>query len=122
MSVNVPSWVPPLVASGGVGAGAGYLIGYATKKFLKVFLKIVAVVIGLVMVAVFAVISWLESNGVLTITFTFNQDKLDALLESTLTWGAGQVGNFVTTLNAAANASVGTLGLAGGMLLGFKKG
>jgi uncharacterized membrane protein (Fun14 family) len=122
MSMNIPSWVPPLVASGGVGTGAGYLIGYALKKFLKIFLKIIAVVLGLIMTAVMLVISWLEASAIITITVTFNSAKLENVLESALTWGVGQVGTFVSAVSAAANASVGTISLVGGLVLGFKKG
>ena len=121
MSANLPSWVPPLVASGGVGAGAGYLIGYALKKFLKIFLKIIAVLVGLIMASVLLVISWLESSGIMTITVTFNSQQFANVLESALTWSEGQVGTFVSAASAAANASVGTLSLVGGLVLGFKK-
>ena len=114
--------MPSLVVSGGAGAIAGYVIGYALKKFLKLFLEIIAVVLGLIMTALYLGISWLESNGILTITYTFNQDKFNAVLESALTWTTGQVGSLVTTISAIANASIGTLGVLGGIALGFSKG
>lgn len=122
MSTNLPSWLPPLVASGGVGASAGYLIGYAVKKFLRIFLKIIAVTVGLIMASVIIVTSWLESTGIMTITITFNSAQFESVLESAFTWGEGQAGTFLNAASAAANASVGTLSLVGGLLLGFRKG
>ena len=98
------------------------MIGYAVKKFLRIFLKIIAVTVGLLMASVIIVTSWLEATGIITITATFNSAQFETVLESAFTWGEGQAGTFLNAASAAANASVGTLSLVGGLLLGFRKG
>ena len=96
----------------GISGGVGYAVGYALKKILKIIIAI----LGVVMAFELGFLYWLQSLGAITITV--NQNALNGIGTSAVTWGTTELGGLIAF--ASTITLLGT-GFTGGAALGFSK-
>ncbi len=98
--------ITPLVTQLGIGGIAGFCVGYAVKKVAK----LAAVLLGVAFIG----LQYLAYKGIIAIDFTALKSWASSLIGQ-----AGEAEGFIIDL--FANLPFGT-GLAGGLLIGLRKG
>jgi len=98
--------ITPLATQLGIGGVAGFCVGYAMKKVAK----LAAIILGIIFIG----LQFLAYNGIIAIDYTALKSWASSLIGE-----AGEAQGFI--IDIFANLPFGT-GLAGGILLGLKKG
>jgi len=98
--------ITPLATQLGIGGVAGFCVGYAMKKIAK----LAAIILGVVFIG----LQYLAYNGIIDIDYTALKSWASSLIGE-----AGEAQGLI--IDIFANVPFGT-GLAGGILLGLKKG
>ncbi len=98
--------ITPLVTQLGIGGIAGFCVGYAVKKVAK----LAAVLLGVAFIG----LQYLAYKGIIAIDYTALKSWASSLIGQ-----AGEAEGFIIDL--FANLPFGT-GLAGGLLIGLRKG
>jgi len=98
--------ITPLATQLGIGGVAGFCVGYAMKKIAK----LAAIILGIIFIG----LQYLAYNGIIDIDYTALKSWASSLIGE-----AGEAQGLI--IDIFANLPFGT-GLAGGILLGLKKG
>ena len=104
--MDMSELITPLVTQLGIGGIAGFCVGYAVKKVAK----LAAVLLGVAFIG----LQYLAYKGIIAIDFTALKSWASSLIGQ-----AGEAEGFIIDL--FANLPFGT-GLAGGLLIGLRKG
>ncbi len=104
--MDMSELITPLATQLGIGGVAGFCVGYAMKKVAK----LAALILGFAFIG----LQYLAYKGIIAIDYTALKSWASSLIGQ-----AGEAQGFIIDL--FANLPFGT-GLAGGLLLGLKKG